>query len=261
MEFVSSGGEQQYAGVVRAADDLVLGLDFDGTLAPIVDDPAAARPDPRAARVLRDLARRWGTVAVVSGRPAGFLSAHLPDLGPARLYGLYGLELAEPGSARIQTRAGVETWRQAVANAAADAEAALGSSAVEHKGLTVTLHYRSDPERQDVIDRLAVALADRYGLRTHPGKMSRELRPPVKVDKGTVLRDLSAGLSAVAFVGDDTGDLPAFEALQAMRRSGLATLAVAVGGVETPAAVLEAGDVVVTGTDGVIAILTALAGG
>ena len=50
MEFGSSTGEQEYAAVVRAAADLVVGLDFDGTLAPIVDDPDDAQIHPRPGR-------------------------------------------------------------------------------------------------------------------------------------------------------------------------------------------------------------------
>ncbi len=48
--------------------------------------------------------------------------------------------------------------------------------------------------------------------------MSWELRPPVPTDKGTVVTELAAGLAAVCFVGDDTGDLPAFEALRRLGR-------------------------------------------
>ena len=70
MEFASSTGEQEYAAVVRAADDLVVGLDFDGTLSPIVDDPEQAHIHPDAGAVLADLAAQVRAVAVVTGRPA-----------------------------------------------------------------------------------------------------------------------------------------------------------------------------------------------
>src|SRR6195952_1755064 len=70
MEFGSTTGEQQYAALVRAADDLVVGLDFDGTLAPIVDDPEQAHIHPGAGDVLVDLAEQVRAVAVITGRPA-----------------------------------------------------------------------------------------------------------------------------------------------------------------------------------------------
>ena len=47
MEFTSDEGEQKYAALVRAAAETIVGLDFDGTLAPIVDDPAAGAHPPR----------------------------------------------------------------------------------------------------------------------------------------------------------------------------------------------------------------------
>src|SRR4051812_5340025 len=70
MEFVSSEGEQRYAALVRSAADAVVGLDFDGTLAPIVDDPASAHIHDQAGEVLVALAEQVGAVAVITGRPA-----------------------------------------------------------------------------------------------------------------------------------------------------------------------------------------------
>src|SRR3954453_8633006 len=70
MEFTSEEGEQKYAAVVRAAADTIVGLDFDGTLAPIVEDPAEAHIHPEAGEVLVDLAQQVLAIAVVTGRPA-----------------------------------------------------------------------------------------------------------------------------------------------------------------------------------------------
>jgi trehalose 6-phosphate phosphatase len=65
--------------------------DFDGTLSPIVADPELAEPLPGIAPLLKELARRYRVVAVVSGRPVEFLAAHLP--APVLLAGLYGLKV------------------------------------------------------------------------------------------------------------------------------------------------------------------------
>src|SRR3954465_8215336 len=70
MEFVSPEGEQRWAAFVRAASRAVVGLDFDGTLSPIVDDPEAAHIHPDASDVLVDLAGVVRAVAVITGRPA-----------------------------------------------------------------------------------------------------------------------------------------------------------------------------------------------
>lgn len=237
-------------------------VDFDGTLAPIVDDPAAARPHDDAVSVLAGLAARWGTVAVISGRPAAFLVEHLAGAGRAELLGLYGLERATCASVDVTTHPGAERWRHAVTAAADDAEASRPpGTAVERKGLTVTFHYRAAPDAAGEVEELAGELGRRHGLRPHQGKMSVELRPPVEVDKGTVLSDLSAGLAAVAFAGDDVGDLPAFAVLGRLRSAGVATLSVASGGPETPAEVVRAADLSVDGPDGVLAVLRRLAAG
>jgi trehalose 6-phosphate phosphatase len=96
-------------------------------------------------------------------------------------------------------------------------------------------------------------------LIAHPGKQSWELRPPVPTDKGTVVVELAAGLQAVCFAGDDTGDLSAFAALARLWAEGVETLGVAVGGPETPPEVLDAADLVVDGPAGVLDLLEALA--
>lgn len=222
-------------------------------------DPAAAAPVPGAGRLLGALSESYRRVAVISGRPAAYLLGQLAGSGTTELYGLYGLEEASGNGPEIHTREEGEAWRPVVGQAAAQALAEVPAGVrVETKGLTVTLHYRGAAEQGDWVDEYSGELAQRHGLSRHPGKMSFELRPPVRIDKGTVVGDLADGLVNVIFAGDDLGDLPAFDALAQLRRSGAATLAVASGGPEIPAAVTEAADVVVDGPLGVIALLEGL---
>ncbi|MGH9156079.1 MAG: trehalose-phosphatase [Acidimicrobiales bacterium] len=234
--------------------------DFDGTLAAIVDDPAAARPLPGAVELLHRLADHYGAVAVVSGRPVAFLARYL-DLAPGRrlqVSGVYGLESWDGAAAAGPDR--FSDWRPVVASVAdrAEAEAPPGVL-VERKGLTVTVHYRTAPEAEPWVRRFAADQAARTGLAAHPARRSEELRPPVPVDKGTVVSDLASGLAAVCFVGDDLGDLPAFAALDALAAtSGLAAVKVAVASAEAPPALLELADLVVDGPAGALAVLTAL---
>jgi len=70
-------------------------LDFDGSLAPIVDDPATARPLPDAAPVLTELCDRAGAVAVITGRPEPFIRDVL-DVPRLEVVGLYGLSAMPP---------------------------------------------------------------------------------------------------------------------------------------------------------------------
>jgi trehalose 6-phosphate phosphatase len=238
--------------------------DFDGTLSPIVADPGAARPLPGARRVLADLARRFAVVAVISGRPADFLVEHLSTGVPpwdVKLVGLYGLEWTD-GSAVVTVAPGVEEWRAVVARTVSSLRSAAPPRVtVESKGLAVTVHWRQAPEAEPWALATSAEEVARSGLIGHPGRMSVELRPPLDIDKGSVLRRVVDGCSAACYLGDDLGDLPAFEALAGLRRERLVNgLSVAVIDDETAPAVAEAADVSVRGPHEALAALAWLAG-
>lgn len=228
--------------------------DFDGTLAPIVDDPTAAAPLPGVPEVLALLHDRYAVVAVVSGRPVDYLRRRLGD--ELRLSGLYGLERFEGGT--VVSTAGADRWRPVVATSVARAEAELGSI-VEDKGLSLTLHFRTAPGRSDEVCTWADGEAARSGLVVRNAKSSLELHPPVPADKGSVVRELSAGLGAVCFLGDDVGDLPAYDALDALAAQGVHTVRIAVRTEESPAEVLSRADIVVDSPHGALVLLESLA--
>lgn len=234
-------------------------VDFDGTLARIVDVPEHARPLPEVVEVLEALAARYRVVAVVSGRPVAFLAEHLASSGVV-LSGLYGLESWIEGRVRRDPRA--ERWRAVVAEAADRGEAELAPDVrVERKGLSVTFHVRTAADQDAAVRDWAQEAARRWGLVVHGARRSYELRPPIDADKGTSVRSLAAGLRAVCFVGDDAGDLPAFRALDALAAEdpGVATVRVGVASDESPAELLVAADVVVDGPQAVLDLLAWLA--
>ncbi len=231
-------------------------------MAVIVERPDQARPLPGAALVLGRLADRYARVAVISGRPVAFLAEQLgAAAGAAELVGLYGLERTRADGGTLEVDPAVAHWRAAVDAAAVAAEASAPPGLrVERKGLAVTLHFRQAPELEEWTAGFAADQAAASGLVAQAGKKSWELRPPLPIDKGTVVADLAAGLAAVCFFGDDTGDLPAFAALGRLRAHGVETLAVAVAGPETPQEVVAGADLVVDGPAGALALLEALAG-
>ncbi|HMD46760.1 MAG TPA: trehalose-phosphatase [Acidimicrobiales bacterium] len=257
---MTTGVPDSLAPMLERPGATALFLDYDGTLAPIVEDPAAARPLPGVSELLPHLARRFGLVAVVSGRPVGFLAEVLGRPVGVHLVGLYGLEgLGPDGTA--QARPAVERWRPVVADVTRSAqEGAPTGLGVEPKGLTVTLHWRAAPDAEAWARRFAAAAAGRTGLVLQSGRMAVELRPPVDVDKGTEVRRLGAGFAAVACFGDDLGDLPAFDALSDLAAAGAAVARVAVADPETAPEVVAAADVVVHGPAGALALLGRLAG-
>ena len=230
--------------------------DFDGTLAPIVDDPSAALPVPGAVEVLGRLADRYGRVGVISGRPASFLLEHLGGRG-LFLSGLYGLEFVEGDEVRAIEEA--ERWRAAIEEVAGAADAA--GLPVERKGLAVTVHYRTDRSREEAVRTWVDEQADATGLAVHPARMSYELRPPLQRDKGTVLADAAEGRRQVCFLGDDVGDLSAFDALDRMAADGATVVKVGVESPEAPDELLERADVTVDGPEGSLSLLAALLSG
>lgn len=238
--------------------------DFDGTLAPIVEDYDEARPLPGAVDTLVALCGPYGRVAVVSGRPAAFLAERLgvrPPLPAAlRVSGMYGLEsLDEQGAVRVVPAA--EQWRDPVETAAARAEASAPRGVrVERKGLSVTLHWRRHPEVERWVRGFASATADGLGLAVHGARRSVELRPPLQVDKGTAVAELAAGFTAACYLGDDVGDLPAFAALDELRDAGARTVKIVAASDEVPQEMMAAADLVLEGPEAALAFLEELAG-
>jgi trehalose 6-phosphate phosphatase len=237
--------------------DTALVTDFDGTLAPIVDDPARATALGAALHALGVLVDELGLVGVISGRPVDFLRERLPLPG-VELVGQYGLERLVEGRVLVDERAA--PYRTAVRAAADEAEVTWPDLLVERKGeLAVTVHWRTAPDRAPTPSALQ-ALASRHGLATQVGRRACELRPPLPVDKGTALVALleRAGTpSRVAFAGDDRGDLAAFEAVG----PGPGGVRIAVRSPESPPELLELADVVVDGPEGLAALLGELATG
>jgi trehalose 6-phosphate phosphatase len=250
---LSSDARAALAPLVSHPGSTAILTDFDGTLSPIVNNPHEARPLEGAAEVMALLASRFAEVAVISGRPVSYLEEHLalpepPD--PAhrvRFVGLYGLEQSwGDGRTTVEPEAGA--WHQRVDEAVARLRRdAPDGVLVEPKGLAVTVHWRRAPGEEGWVTDAAAAEVERSGLRAHFGRMSVELRPPLDIDKGSVVTTLAARCSAACYFGDDLGDLPAFAALAALRREGLATVSVAVLDDETDPRVAAAADLTLSG--------------
>jgi len=234
--------------------------DYDGTLALVVEDRDQAVPLPGARDVISALADRFAVVAVVSGRPVGYLESQLGRIPRVTLVGLYGLERIENGELRVMNTAA--QWDEIVVSAATSvAQAAPPGLEIEMKGMTLVLHSRRAPETLQWARQWAAERARSTGLVAQHGRSSVELLPPVHFDKGTVVEELSAGLSSVCFFGDDVGDLPAFRVLRRLRSEGKTTIAVGVESPEQPDELANAVDLLVRGPEQALALLSSLADG
>jgi trehalose 6-phosphate phosphatase len=238
-------------------------LDFDGVLSEIVPVPSEARPAPGVTELLSDLGEAMGVVVVVSGRRAAEL---LEWLGPSvEIWGVHGAERTVDGRVVLSERAlPYRDLMHEVARRATTRLEPVEGVSVEDKAVVTTLHYRvaqdKDAARRAVVEAASI-LADRHGLSIHEGRQSLELRPPVELSKSAVVLDRarSAGVTAALFVGDDTVDLPAFDALDELAREGVSTLRVAVRSDESPEELLRRADVVLEGPPGVVEFLADLA--
>jgi trehalose 6-phosphate phosphatase len=241
--------------------DALIAVDFDGTLAPIVADPSDARPAPGAVDALRELSGNGARIAVITGRDArtAVELGGLDTIAGVIVEGLYGAEQWRDGSLRTLPEApALQELRAELPRLVDRGDPALW---VEDKRLSLVVHGRlaADPEAAlDPLRARVAALGERLGLDVHPGRGVIELRLP-GYDKGSALLRLvdDLGPRAVLFVGDDVGDLPAFEAVAAVRRRGLPAWSVAAVAPEVPE-VAAAADVRVDGPTGVVELLAAL---
>ncbi|MFG1689218.1 trehalose-phosphatase [Nonomuraea sp. NPDC049269] len=198
---------------VSAARESGFFFDFDGTVAPIMNDPDAVLPVPGAVERLGALSELFARVAVVSARPAAFLRERFSAAPGVRLFGLYGLQTVVGGEIRNAGEA--EPWAPVIRHLIADAARELpGKVLVEDKALMVALHYRADPALRGVVERWSSAKAAELGLAEQLGRMVVELKPPVPGDKGTVVATETADLTRAWYFGDDLSDIRAFEALR-----------------------------------------------
>ena len=195
-----------------AARNLLITCDFDGTLAPIVSDPADARPLPDAADALVALSGLPSThVALISGRALGVLRelSSMPEA--VHLVGSHGAEFDAGFTHPID-----EALLARIVNALNEIAAGRPGVTVETKPASVALHVRN-AERADgeAALREARAAAEDWDVHLTAGKAVLEFAV-IDTDKGEaldILRD-QHGASAVVFFGDDVTDEKAFRRMR-----------------------------------------------
>ena len=273
MEFSDPEAARLYADVVRAGPGLVIGLDFDGTLAPIVEDPTQAHIHPDVPDLLVALADRVRGVAVITGRPVrqalalgdlDTVGATITERGRSfMVLGQYGNERWTGVDRRVispRPPAGLASFLREVPTLVRRADAV--DAYVEAKGLAVALHTRRLDDPAGAFSRLLPLVkesAARHDLAVEPGRLVVEVRAP-GMNKGIAVGRLAEQWEATGFLfaGDDLGDVEAFSQLQAMREADVATMSVCAHGGDGPEELEELADHVVDGPEGVIELLRAL---
>ncbi|HLU58962.1 MAG TPA: trehalose-phosphatase [Pseudonocardia sp.] len=194
---------------------LLVALDFDGVLAPIVPVPSDARPLPESAAAIDELASLPDTtVALLSGRGRADLAAVSGFGDPVRLIGSHGSEL-DDGSSPLDD----EQRRRLERLTAGLRELVDGEPgvALEAKPTGVAVHVRNAPPEVGarVLDAVRAGPATWEGVESTPGKAVLDLSV-ARMDKGAaleLLREREAA-DAVLFAGDDVTDETAFARLR-----------------------------------------------
>jgi trehalose 6-phosphate phosphatase len=238
----------------------VLLLDFDGTLSPIVLNADEAQLFEEEIELLHRLSRQLGTVAIVSGRPGGFLidrlaMKHQPN-SALRAFGRGGLDRIDAlGS--MSSDPTLDNWLPTITSLVKNAHLLVPDAWIEEKGVVITLHWRKAPQCEEALRAFATKAIMDHSLVKREGKMSIELFPPSAPSKATIVRELAERGSVIAFFGDDVSDLEAFDALDEIKDQRQ-TLRVGVLSDEAPSELLDRADLVLDSPAAVIRLLQRL---
>jgi trehalose 6-phosphate phosphatase len=241
--------------------------DIDGTIAPIVTNPAEAAVPQRTRELLAMLARRYGLVGAVSGRRAED-ARRVVGLDELAYSGNHGFELLLPGDPGVRpdpSLDGHEDDARTFVEGLDPAELARAGIRTEDKSAIVALHWRAAPNEaaaESLADQIA-GEAEGGGLVPHQGRKVLEIRPNVPIDKGIAIASLISAqpVDAALYGGDDRTDVDAFTALRNLRHDGRlkATACIGVASDESPPEVSREADLVVQGPEGFVTVLEALA--
>lgn len=193
------------------ASRLLIAFDFDGTLAPIVDDPNAVALAPEMRHAVLDL-QRLAPIAIITGRALRDIT---PRLGfrPDALVGNHGMEgLPQSIDALQSTQTLCAQWAEKLRQALAD-EAINGEVQFEDKGLSLSLHYRHARDPAWVEKRLLELVESILPTaRLVGGKCVINVLPSNAADKGRALKQLMRhfGAANAVYVGDDVTDEDVF---------------------------------------------------
>jgi trehalose 6-phosphate phosphatase len=201
---------------------ILLMLDYDGTLTPIVRDPARALLDREMAAILGRLAGRTDLVmAVISGRSLADLKKRV-RLDTIYYAGCHGVEMEGPGWSYLhpqmkQTAVRIGQLEQRLRQSLRGIKWCI----IENKRFALSVHYRRVAPRQlplleETVRRVGAPF--RNWLKLEPGRMVFEFKPDINWHKGraveTLLRLYDSDDPYPIYIGDDVTDEYAFEYLR-----------------------------------------------
>lgn len=207
---------------------IMLFLDYDGTLTPIVETPDKAVISQNTKDLLVKLsASHHCKVAIISGRSLRDIRA-LVGLKDIIYAGNHGLEIEGP---KIKFESQVSPrLKSIIRHIYEDAVSKLSKIKgvlIEYKRLTISVHYRlvdkkDNQEFLGIFNEITDPYIARGKIKINSGKKVYEIKPPVMWDKGKVVLWLLARQQFLLernkilpiYIGDDVTDEDAFEALK-----------------------------------------------
>ncbi len=201
----STAARAAFRHLARARHPLLL-LDVDGTLAPIVDVPRAARVPPATRAVLQQLRRSGATVVLVSGRSVEGVR-HVARTAVDAIIGDHGGRWARRGRSSNWMTIDIPRFR-AIARHLSTLLAGHRGIRVQVKERSIAVHFRLPPEEAARAERRILRLMRAEGLRVLRGNRVLDGQMP-GVNKGTAVAkwlDRFPDHDAILFVGDDTTD-------------------------------------------------------
>ncbi|OFW07456.1 MAG: trehalose-phosphatase [Acidobacteria bacterium RIFCSPLOWO2_02_FULL_68_18] len=186
-----------------ASSNVLLAIDYDGTLAPIAPTPDQARMRVRTRRLFTQVAHRYPSIAI-SGRPLDDIARRLVGIPIRSVFGNYGGEPSPQGKPPVRVGAWVTHLRERLST--------LSGVVVEDKGYSVTIHYRRARNKDRAIAAIHDAARALPGARVLGGVEAVTLLPREGPDKGVALQRARRLLrcDTAIYVGDDDTDEDAF---------------------------------------------------
>ena len=217
----------EFSAACAAAHHVLILLDYDGTLTPIVSRPEDAILSSPVREILSSLAQKKSfSVGVITGRSIDEIK-QLVNIKGIYYSGNHGLEIDGPGLEYRNTTA--FTARTLIDDLAARFARELSDVSgviIQNKGFSLSVHYRLvKPENEvaiaGIVRRITGPLQDKRKIRVFEGKKVWEIRPPMDWDKGKAVvligQKICAGLKLTrlltVYLGDDTTDEDAFRVL------------------------------------------------
>jgi trehalose 6-phosphate phosphatase len=184
--------------------DTLMAFDYDGTLAPIVDDPERAEMRPRTRELLRQVATKY-RVAVITGRGRMDTLRFLEGIPLLEIIGNHGAESRGTRPNPVIQR--VADWRRGLEKTLNSMEGIV----LEDKRYSLSIHYRQSPDK-DAVSRIMRLTEDLEGARRIGGKYVLNIVPSEAPGKGAALLRLCERfkIPRSVFIGDDDTDEDVF---------------------------------------------------